>query len=110
MTIEFHSPKGFLQNWEIDYVRDKLIEFHNLDKEINRAEVYFRNRDTAQGERYICEIVISIYGNSFLIKRMSDSYLKAARDAIRKVGRKVNEIMLESHRTPPDETTTTVSV
>ncbi|UEG48859.1 hypothetical protein LK994_09440 [Ferruginibacter lapsinanis] len=109
MTIEIHNPQGLLHSWEVDYLKDKLLELHKRDTEISRAEVYFREDQIALGHKYVCEIDITIYGDSFLMKSSAKSYLQAARETLKHIECKVDELV-SKRNIPPDEVTSTIDI
>jgi hypothetical protein len=109
MTIEFHNPDKEVAEWVIDFVRDKLMEFHARDKEISRAEVYFHKQPMAADGEYVCRINITIYGNSFFVRRNKQGYLEAAREVIAELSDLVDQ-QIKDQKEPPDSITSSVKV
>jgi ribosome-associated translation inhibitor RaiA len=109
MTIEFNAPQGEVPEHIIDFIRDKLMEFYKRDKEISRAEVKFRKQPFAPNGDHVCEIALTIYGDSIMIHRKGDSYSQAAGDVVNEISRKVEEFV-KQQKEPPDEKTSTVEV
>lgn len=109
MNIEFYNPSGEVKEWIIDYIKDKLMELHHRDKEISRAQVYFKQQTTAENDNKICEIDLTIYGDSLFVHQKATSYEQAARGAITELSEKVDE-RISKQSEPPDELTSTVDV
>lgn len=109
MNIEFHNPKNDVREWVIGYAKDKLVELHKRDKEISRAQVYFKRKNTAQPDDKVCEIDLTIYGDSLFIHCSANSYEQAVRHAIQELTQKVDE-QISKHSEPPDELTSTIDV
>lgn len=80
MTIEFHAPHGKVKEWVIDYLKNKLVQLHHINAAISRAEVYFKE-DNTPGQEKICEIDLTIYGESLFTRRSAGSYEEASREA-----------------------------
>jgi len=109
MTIEFDVPQGEVEEKVINFLRNELMEIHNRDKEISRADVSFRKQPAGEGGDHICEIAITIYGNSLLVLRSAGAYDQAARNVIKEITVKVDE-QISKQNDPPEEITSTVEV
>ena len=109
MTIEFHSQPGKVKEWVINYVKDKLIEFHQRNNEISKAEVYFKEHiNASQGDK-VCEIELMIFGDLFFVHRNAESFERASREAIKALTETVEE-QIKKQAEPPDVITSTVEV
>ena len=109
MTVEFHLPQEKIKEWVIDFVKDKLIEFHHQDKEISRAEVYFKEHATEPDGDKVCEIDLTIYGSSFFVHRNAKTFDQASREAIKMLTEEI-QAQIKNRTEPPDEVTSTVKV
>lgn len=109
MNIEFHNPKDVVKEWIIIYIRDKLMELYQRDKEISKAQVYFKEQISSENNNKICEIDLTIYGDSLFIHCKATSYERAARDAIQELTQKIDE-QIKKHGEPPDQITSTVEI
>lgn len=109
MNIEIFNPKDEVKEWLINYTSDKLMELHRQDAAISRALVYFKEEPDSPGEDKICEIELTIYGDSLFIHSKACSFEKAVRDAIQELSLRVDQ-QLKKHNEPPAELTSTVNV
>ena len=105
MNIEFYTPEGEVREWVINYMKEQLIELHNRNKKISRAEVYFRDQNAMK----TCEVELSIYGDSISVQRFADKYEKAAREVLKELTAKMDE-QDRIKNEPPDEITSTIKV
>lgn len=111
MTIEFQAPAGAVNEWVIDDIKKKLAEFHRQDKEIGRAQVYFRKRPIAFDGDFTCAIELTVYGSSIMVERSADSYRQAASDVIDELNIKIQEQLQKlKQNEPPEEIFSSVVV
>ena len=108
MNIEIHEPKGKVKGFVTDYLRDRLISLHHKDREISRAQVYFRELTDDLPDNKVCEIDLTIYGDSIFVHRKASSFEHPIRETLEELERKVDE-QLSRQNEPPDELTTTVN-
>ena len=110
MNIEFQAPNEQVKEWVLSFVRDKLIEFHQSNKDISRAQVYFREEANTNKEvNKVCEIDLTIYGNSLFVQRKAGSFEQASKEVLAELAKKL-EAQNRSQNEPPDEITSTVKV
>ena len=109
MTIEFHFPQGKVEEHVLDFVKKNLVEFHQKDKEISRAEVYFKEQPTKPGTQKICEIDLTIYGDSLFVRRLAATFREAAKQAVETLAKEV-ALQIKSQYELPDEVVSTVKV
>ena len=109
MIIEFQAPAGAIQEWVIDDLKKKIIEFHHMDKDITYAQVFFRRQPIAFDGDYVCEIELTTYGGSIMVQRNGVNYVQAAKEVIKELTEKVQKRVLQ-HRELPDEVLSTVAV
>lgn len=108
MIIEFQAPHGEVESLVYDYLRDQLLVIHEKDKDISRAQVYFRNM-LKEKNPFVCEIELTIYGNSLFAHRDGQSYLEAAKAVIELLTGMV-EKQINEGRNPSDKITSTVKI
>jgi len=108
MNIELDIPKGAVKEWVISYASDKLMELHKRDSEISSAKVCFK-LPTTDNESKICEISLTIYGDSLFVHRKAASFEQAVFDALKDLTLKVDK-QISVRNEPPDELTSTVKV
>jgi|GEM_PF-670736 uncharacterized protein YacL (UPF0231 family) len=109
MHIEFHTPHNAVREWLITHIRDQLIQLHQRDQEISRAEVYLSEQPAGETVDKLCEIQLTIYGDSIFVRRKAETFEQASRDALTELADKVEE-RIKRHNEPPDEITSTVQV
>ncbi|MDP4252260.1 MAG: hypothetical protein Q8918_19350 [Bacteroidota bacterium] len=109
MNIEFQTPsQGLVKEWILKSIRDKLVEFHQRDKEISKATVCFKEQAGLKTGEFVCEILLTIFGDSLFVHRSADSFEQAARLVLTELSEKVDKIIKQ--RETPDEITSTVKV
>lgn len=85
MNIEIHAPHGQVKEWVIEYTRDQLLKLHKQDKEISRAQVYFREPAEENNGGKICEIQLTIPGGDLFIHRQAENFEKAVRNVLEEI-------------------------
>ncbi len=88
MIIEFNNTMRQLNEWVIVYIKDRLTELYQRNKEILRARINFK-RSTVKEVNKVCEIEITIQGNTFLVYCDAASYEQAAEEAIAELSDKI---------------------
>ena len=109
MQIEIHAPQGQVKEWLIDFVKEQLIQLHQKDKDISRAQVYFREQDDGLIKDKVCAMDLSIYGDSLSIHRKAASYEQAVREVLASLKEKI-DVQLQKQNEPPGELTSTVKI
>lgn len=109
MDMEFHTAVGDVKEWVIDHVKQKLIELHHREKEISRAQVYFREESGEKTGNKICEIDLTIFGSSLFVHRKANSYEQAMHEVLTELTERVEE-QVRRQNEPPDEITSSVEV
>ena len=109
MNIEFHVPNNEVKEWIIHHLKEELVLLHRDYREVSRAEVYFSDRMSGLIPEKICEVDLSVFGDSIKIKRIADSFDQAAREVIKEMQEKLQQHLKSAHE-PPDEITSTVKV
>ena len=109
MQLEFSYPYGTLKEFEIEQLKNQLISLHNYDKEISKAEVILKETLHGNIKSFECEIIISIYGDSFFYNRDGNSYTEAIREAVRVTEEKVKELITHKNDLP-EEFVSTIKV
>jgi|SRR6516164_6518773 putative sigma-54 modulation protein len=109
MNIEFFAPQDEVNVWVLDYVKEKLLEFHEKDHEISVAAVHFREERGSSQTKKICEISLTIYGDNIFVHRDADSFEQASQRVIAELSSHVDE-QVKRKNEPPDQLTSTVDV
>ena len=74
MTIEFHTPHGHVKEWILTFLMRRLMQLHNKDPKISRAQVYLR--DVEGGEKS-CDLDLTIYGDCLFFHHRAASFEEA---------------------------------
>jgi ribosome-associated translation inhibitor RaiA len=109
MTIEFNIPHNGVQEHLIQFIQQKLLDFHHRDKDIARAKVNLRRQPGTADSEYVCEVTLTLSGDTIMAHRTASDYTQAARDALNTLSEKVDELV-KDQKSPPDTITTTVKV
>lgn len=108
MTIEFHTPFGKVSEKLLNSIRKEIMEFSHLNKKISRAEVMLKeDLDVTRGENKICEIRLSIYGETLYTRTRTENFDKSAKDALKELKRLVKQ-QVKKHTEKVDQVTGTV--
>jgi len=109
MTIELNIPHNGVQEHLIQFIQHKLLDFHHRDRDISRAEVSLRKQPGNAESEHVCEITLTMQGDTIMAHRTAADYTQAARDALNTLSEKVDE-MVKDQKSPPDTITSTVKV
>lgn len=109
MNIRIDLPSGKVTEGILIYLKKNLVAFHNRDQEVSGAEVRFKEMDYLACPGRSCDIELIIYGESLFVHREAESFEQAARQAIRDLSKRVDELIRE-HQDPPLQMTSTVKV
>lgn len=108
MFIEFYTKDALVKHWVLDYVRNELTKMHVMYPAIFRAEVFFKELDSAE-ESKTCYISLPLFGDSIFVKRFGNTYLDVARDAIDALHNIIAE-KVKLHQKVEDDVVSTVDV
>ena len=110
MIIEIHAPQGEVPEKLADEIKSGLTKLHQQFVDISRVTVHFREETYHPFlKNYICEIDVTIFGNSFSVSRKSDSFEESAGEVMKVVSEKINELAIKQSD-PPEEQISTVKV
>ena len=109
MKIEFNFMHAEVSGHVIDFVRDKLMDFHRENNEVSNAEVSFRQIPWDLKNSYVCQVKITLFGESLLVQRSSSSYLQSSRDVLNEIAIRIEELLKRINE-PPEEVVTTVTI
>jgi ribosome-associated translation inhibitor RaiA len=110
MTIEFHTPFGKVSEKLLNSIRKEIMELSHINKKISRAEVMLKeDLDVTRGENMICEIRLSIYGETLYARTRTENFDKSAKDTLKELKRLVRQ-QVKKHSETPDQVTSTVKV
>ena len=82
MSIEFQTHSREVPEWVISDLTKKLMGLYRKNKNILHVQVSFNKRVIAFDGDYICEIELTIPGNSIMVQRNARSYAHAASEAL----------------------------
>lgn len=109
MNIEFHVPEGQVREQLIDVVKQKLMDMYH-SQGISRAQVYFKEQ-TGKGEKKVCEIELSLYGDIIFVHRKARKFEQAANEVLKELARMTGALAMKLKlNEPPDEIMSTVKI
>lgn len=110
MTIELHTPHEGVQDQIVQHLKQSMIKLSQRHKTISRIEVILREDSvTDLAENKICEIRLTIYGDSLFTHSRTNDYLASAQEALNHVEEQA--LLLEQrNKDLPDQITSTVKV
>jgi ribosome-associated translation inhibitor RaiA len=110
MIIEIHAPHCEVHESILKPVKEKVLSFSHLIKDIVKAEIILRD-DTAATpqESKVCEIRLTMYGDSLFVHRRSASFDESACLAVEELEKAVQE-QTKLQQELPDQITSTVKV
>ena len=92
MTIEFHTPFGKVSEKLVSSIRNDVMELSHINKKISRAEVMLTEDPGVTGvENKICEIRLSIYGETLYVRTRTEKFESSAKDALKELKRLVKQ-------------------
>ncbi|MCK9402504.1 MAG: hypothetical protein M0Q26_03810 [Chitinophagaceae bacterium] len=110
MTIEFHTPYGKVSETLINHIRHEILQLSHLTKKISKAEVLCKeNEAITPGENKVCEIILTVSGDDFLVHTRSENFEKSANEAIKELKKFVKQ-QVKQRKEIPDVITSTVKV
>jgi len=109
MIIEIYTHQNEVPEHIIFYLKGKLMDFYHRDNQIDKTEVVLRHRHINEANEYVCEVTLSLHGETLLIHRSGESYLQAIREVLRELSLKINEF-LQREKDLPEEIISTVRV
>lgn len=109
MQLEISYPAETLDQSEFIKLKKQLLLLHKHDNEITKAEVILNRINHASIVSYLCEIIISIYGNMFSFNMQGDTYDEAIRNALIATEKKIDELIKHKNDVP-EEIVSTVKV
>ena len=109
MNIELHAPPGKVKEIVFTQIKEWLMQIHIRDKEISRAEVCFKEAKEGEQAIKICEIHLTIYGESLFARREAPSFFKAFKKVQKDLNEKIDR-QVKNQKEPPIEITSTVDI
>jgi putative sigma-54 modulation protein len=109
MKIEFNFLNAAVSEHVVDFVRNKLMEFHRENQEVTNAEISFRRMPGETDECFVCQVKLTLFGESLLVHRSSSSYLQSARNVIEEIGIRIEEVLKRINE-PPEEVISTIEL
>jgi ribosome-associated translation inhibitor RaiA len=110
MIIEIHAPHSEVNESILKPVKEKVLSFSHLIKDIVKAEIILRDDMAAEPqEKKICEIRLTLYGDILFVHRRSGSFDESACLAVQDLEKAVQE-QVRLQLGLPDQITSTVKV
>jgi len=109
MIIEIHAPHDAVHESILNQVKEKVLALSHLMKDIVKAEIFFREDKPQTKESKICEIKLTLYGDTLFMHRRSGSFKEAAWQATSELEKQVLQ-QVKLQQEPPDQITSTVKV
>ncbi len=110
MNIEFQTPYGKVSEKLVDDIRNRILELSHMNKNISRAEVLLKEDETIiPAENKVCEIRLTVFGDSLLTHSRTENFTKSAKEAIKELKKMVKQ-QVKKQKEPPDEITSTIKV
>ncbi|WP_143773934.1 HPF/RaiA family ribosome-associated protein [Niastella vici] len=110
MIIEIHAPHSEVNESILKPVKEKVLSFSHLIKDIVKAEIILRDdAAAAPQENKICELRLTLYGDSLFVHRRSASFGESACLAVEELEKAVQE-QARLQQGLPDQITSTVKV
>ncbi|WP_207514118.1 HPF/RaiA family ribosome-associated protein [Longitalea luteola] len=110
MIIEIHAPHSEVNESILKPIKEKVLSFSHQIRDIVKAEIILRDDTTATPqESKICEIRLTLYGDSLFVHRRSHSFNESACMAVHELEKAVQEQARLNHGLP-DQITSTVKV
>ena len=106
MTIEFHTPQGHVKEWILTFLMRRLMQLHNRDREISRAQIYLRE---VEGIEKSCAIDLTIYGDSLFIHHRAASFEEACLYVLHQLEERLL-VLMKQHKELDAEKVTTVTI
>ena len=110
MIIEIHAPHSEVNESLLRPVKEKVLAFSHLMKDIVKAEIILRDDIAAEPqENKICEIRLTLYGDILFVHRRSANFIDSACLAVAELEKAVLE-QARLQQGLPDQITSTVKV
>ncbi|MFL5743521.1 MAG: HPF/RaiA family ribosome-associated protein [Niastella sp.] len=110
MIIEIHAPHSEVNESILKPIKEKVLSFSHLIKDIVKAEIILRDDATASPqESKVCEMRLTLYGDSLFVHRRSGSFNESACLAVDELEKAVH-LQVQLEHGLPDQITSTVKV
>jgi ribosome-associated translation inhibitor RaiA len=91
MCIEIHAPHSDVDESILMPVKEKVLSFSHIMKDIVKAHIFLREDAPQDKENKICEIKLILYGDVLFVHRRADSFEVAAWQALADLEKQVTE-------------------
>lgn len=109
MTIEFHYTLEAIKKKEIDFIRDRFIDFQHAFNKISRAEIYCNHSKINDEEYFNFIINIDFFDFTFYISRSGTDIQETIASVLDVIENKIDELIKEN-RQPLEDLISTVEV
>lgn len=105
MNIEFNTTPGLLSEKLVREIRNAVMELYHINKKITKAEVLLHHdKKVIPADNKICEIKLSIFGESLMAHSREESFEAAARETIRELRRLLKQ-QVKRYNMPAEQIT-----
>ena len=91
-TIEITAPQDELSNPLIVCLKEEAQRLFNRNCNISKIEMNFSFDKSAKKENRVCEISLTIPGDSIFVRKRTSSFPKSVREAIDEAKRLIHDI------------------
>lgn len=102
MCIEIHAPHSDIDESLLIQVKEKVLSFSHIMKDIVKAHVFFREDVPGNTENKVCEIKLILYGDVLFVHRRAARFEEAAWQALADLEKQVTEQVRLQHELPDD--------
>ena len=100
MTIDIQEPLHGISESLLSYVKEKVVELSHLNPDISRADVIFHEDSLEPGREKVCEIRLTVFGDSLFVQRRTDDFERSAIEAIEGIKKDVLQQVSEQNDVP----------
>lgn len=104
ICIEIHAPHSDVDESLLIPVKEKVLSFSHIMKDIVKAHVFLREDVPGTDENKICEIKLMLYGDVLFVYRRAARFEDAAWQALYDLEKQVSEQVKLQHELPDDIT------
>ena len=91
MTLEFQTPSGKVSDKLLSLIRNEVLKFSHMNKDISRAEVLLKEENTIKGGNKVCEIKLAVYEDDLFVHSRSEKFEDSAMETIKELRKMVKQ-------------------
>jgi ribosomal subunit interface protein len=97
MIIEIQERTVKVGEQLLTFVKEKIMELSHIDEGISRADITFHVDPSQEQENKVCEILLTIFGDSIFAQRRTDNFDLSAIYALDEVKKQVQNRLISNH-------------